>query len=94
MSTEELQFREWLPKISERLFFILLSVKEKRDITESDWDMLKYFHRIYWLGELPFFKQKLSLKEEVSVQQALFNDKTTDNTAGTKVDYSLSNLNK
>lgn len=85
--SEELEFREWLPRVSERLLFILLSIKERKDIDEADWDMLKFFHTIYWMGGMPFFKPKSNLMEEMTVQQKFSGQ--VDNTAGkdTEIKY-------
>ena len=45
----------WLPKYAERLTFILLNLKDKRDIKESDWDVLDIAFRNYYMGYLPDF---------------------------------------
>jgi len=84
----ELEFREWLPKISERLRLILYDIKGKTDITEEDYEVLKFFHKIYWMGEMPFYKSKLNLPTETATEIGLFAGQI-DSTAGKgiEVDY-------
>ena len=45
----------WLPKYAERLTLILLSLKDKRDIREPDWDVVNIAFRNYYMGYLPDF---------------------------------------
>jgi len=80
---------EWLLKVSERLTLILLSIKEKRDISEEDYDILKVFHHIYSMGLVQFFRSKPNLSDEMALQQGLFGQ--VDNTAdkGIKFEYEL-----
>ncbi len=85
MSEVELEFGEWLPKVEERLRLILYNIKGKVDITEADYDVLKYFHRIYWSGEMPFFKSKPNLTDEIAVQQGLFGQIDSTASKGTKI---------
>jgi len=66
MNSGELTFREWIPEIAEHLTFILLSIKERRDISESDLDLLEYFHKAYYLGEVPFCKFKSEVSDEIT----------------------------
>jgi len=81
---------EWLLKTNERLTLILLSIQEKRDISEADYDILKVFHHIYSMGLIQFFRTKPNMTEEMSIQQGLFGQ--VDNTAckGMKIDYEKS----
>jgi len=67
MNQEELTFREWLPEVNERLALILSSIKEKCDVSESDLDLLEYFHRAYLLGEIPFCKLKPDVYDGMTV---------------------------
>ena len=77
MSEVELEYwandkLEWLLKVNERLTLILLSIKEKRDISEADYDILKVFHHIYSVGLIQFYKTKPNLTEEIALQQNFF----------------------
>jgi len=72
MSQEELSFMEWLPKVNERITLTLMSIKDHKDLSEHDWSVLEYFHKLHWLGELPFYKTIPDIKEEVSHEQSLF----------------------
>jgi hypothetical protein len=77
MSSEELNFQEWALTVNQKLTFALLSIKEHKDITEADYDLLKFFHRQYYLGEIPLFKSKLDLPVENVSQTVLFGQQTT-----------------
>ena len=46
-------FMRTLYKINERVTFILLNIKEKRDITITDEELLKSLHKGWYLGEFP-----------------------------------------
>lgn len=79
MNSEELDYKETLLKLTERLTFITLSIKSKRDLTEEDWTVLQRMHWCYSMGYLPvFYKSVLDLPDEVTLQTALFADKNSD----------------
>lgn len=73
----ELGFRKWVARISELLTFIQLNIKEKRELTEKDYELLKVLHDKIWYDsvypiyahENPYVKP-----DEVAVQQGLFAD--------------------
>jgi hypothetical protein len=46
---------QWLPKYSERLQLSLLNMKDKRDIREDDWEVLRVAFRNYYFGYLSDF---------------------------------------
>jgi len=48
----------WLPKYCERLQLTQLNIKDKRDIREEDWEVLRVAHRSYYMGYLPDFIPK------------------------------------
>lgn len=62
----ELQFREWLPVLDDKLTFILLNIKEKRDLNEDDWSVLEFFHKIYWLGEMPICRPNSKMNDKTT----------------------------
>ena len=74
MSQEELSYWEWVSKVNERLTIAILSVKDHKDLCEHDWSVLEYFHKLHWLGELPFYKTVPDIKVEETIQQGLFEE--------------------
>ena len=94
----------WLPKFSERLTLILLNLKDKRDIRESDWDVVDIAFRNYYFGYLPDFippwqpydKNKetqttiFDIKNDISAEeQPKEKDIPTDDDNGTDFDIIL-----
>ena len=90
MSKDELSFLEWLSKINERTTLILLSIKDRRDISEEDWELLRCLHRQYYLGELPFYRNKFTLTAETATQTNFLCHFGTESGKGTKIDNRLS----
>jgi hypothetical protein len=99
--TKELSFTPWLAKINERVRLALECMMLKQDkIQESDYEILRALHGIWFYGEAPIYQTFLIPDTaKSSTQPSLFDDKnvnTTDNTAeqcdktdiGTKVDLS------
>lgn len=91
MNSEELDYKETLLKLTERLTFITLSIKSKRDLTEEDWGVLQRMHWCYSMGYLPvFYKSVLALEPQNVTQINLFADNTADTTTlelfGTDID--------
>jgi len=82
----ELDAMEWLTQINQKLTFILLNIKEKRDISEDDYDILRFLHKDWFTGEHPLYKVQTTQAVETSVQQGLFADNSDKNTSGTNVD--------
>lgn len=84
----ELGFRKWVARISELLTFIQLNIKEKRELTEKDYELLKVLHDKIWYDsvypiyahENPFIKP-----EETAVQQGLFASDCHDLESGTDI---------
>ena len=69
----ELGFRKWTARINEQLTFLLMKIKEKNDITEKDYELLRVLHRLWFLGEYPVYAHENStLKEEKVTEQGLF----------------------
>ena len=94
MSEVELEYwandkLEWLLKVNERLTLILLSIKEKRDISEADYDILKVFHHIYSMGLVQFFRSKPNLSDEMALQQGLFGQVDSTADRGIEFEYEL-----
>lgn len=78
MNPIELGMTKWLAKINEKLTFILLSVKEKKEISEADYNLLKMLHRDWWMGEFPIYAHEVAhVKPENVTEQNLF-DVTDD----------------
>lgn len=88
MNPIELGMTKWLAKINEKLTFILLSVKEKKEISEADYDLLRMLHRDWHMGEFPIYAHEVThVKHENVTEQNLF-DVTDDQekSAGTEVE--------
>lgn len=50
---KEVGFKEWLSKVTERCNIVLFSLKEKTEIKEDDWDILRELHGLYFKGHIP-----------------------------------------
>lgn len=74
----ELGAWDWLAKVNEKLTFLRLSILERKEITDQDYEFLKPFYGIWWRGELPLYQTKLDLPVELSTQNTLFADRTAD----------------
>ena len=90
MCEQELEFLPWIEKISEKLTFLLLNVKEHRDIKETDYELLKILYKPYFNGEYPLFVTKMEGIAETSVQNVLFTDTISTSEDGIKIDYTVS----
>ena len=90
MSEKELEALEWIIKLNEKVTLLLLKIKDHSDITEEDYDILKLWHRSWWLGLHPLYRTCVEAKTETAVQGGLFDDKTADNPSGTNVEEQVS----
>lgn len=81
----ELDYWSWLARITERLTFIRLNVIEHREISDSDYDLLRVLFKPWNNGEYPLFATKPIKSEETSVQIGLFAENVTSVTDGTEV---------
>jgi hypothetical protein len=73
MNAIELGITKWLSKINEKLTFILISVKEKKEISEADYNLLRMLHRDWWMGEFPVYTHEVAhIKQESVTEQNLF----------------------
>lgn len=72
MEKEELECLEWLIKMNERVTLILLKVKDKIDITEDDYDILRLWHRNWYEGVHPLYKTHKIADTQVFEQTGLF----------------------
>jgi len=88
MNAIELGVNKWLAKINEKLTFILISVKEKKEISEADYNLLKMLHRDWWMGEFPVYAHEVAhIKPESVTEQGLFDaTKSQEKTDGTEVE--------
>ncbi len=55
MTGVELTYRKWLARVNEKLLFILMSIKEKKEISEQDYELLRAMHRAWYLGWHPIY---------------------------------------
>jgi len=90
----ELGLLDWTAKITERVTFILLNIKDKREITEDDYAILKVLHKVWYNGEHPLYKTIMDGDCHSVTQTNWITDvSTVSNTSpeeGTIVDYTIS----
>ena len=68
----ELSYHKWLEKITERCTLALLCIKDRTDrIQESDWDILRALHGIWFNGDVPLY-QTITISDTKAVQKGLF----------------------
>ena len=80
MQTEELEFQEWLFKLAERLQITTLQVNNQQDLNENDWDgLLKPLHRVWYDGEIVFYKNRMRFHDNIVKESGLFDDRLTGN---------------
>lgn len=73
MSREEIEdYQEYLHKFAEKLQMASLAIKDGKDPTDEQWDVLEEIHRIWYNGNLPLFKTVIEGSADVSVQTGLF----------------------
>ena len=93
----------YLPKIIERGTLILLSIKDKTEIKEDDMDVLEFFYKSYYNGELsqlmPNVGSSDKEQDKTEIQAPdLFNANVTVGTPlvelGTDVDYPFTKTKK
>ncbi len=90
MSEKELECLEWTMKLNERMTLIILKIKDHTDITEEDYEILKLWHRAWWLGLHQLYKNCVEGKEETAVQGGLFGQNDMNSTNGTNVEVQVS----
>jgi len=77
MSCEELGFLDWVAKMNEKITFVLLNLKEHREITEDDYSLMKMWFGRWRCGEHPLYQAKMEGTVETVVQQGLFSANTS-----------------
>jgi hypothetical protein len=82
VSEKELEYFDWVRKISEKITLVLIKVHDHTDITEEDYSVLEVLHRTWCLGHFSLYQTKMEGKNEKTCQTDLFlaqyNDETTD----------------
>jgi len=81
MSEEELSFLEWAAKITEKCTFILLKIKDHIDLSEEEWEYLRYEFGKWHRGEYPLYQTKMDGSNEQTCQNTLNFDNNTDRVA-------------
>jgi hypothetical protein len=79
--SNELFFVDWVSKVAEKLLLITQSIKNQTELIPDD-DVrviLEPLHKVWFMGELPFFRSEMDLHDEVATQGGLFGQ--TDMTA-------------
>jgi len=83
----------WFPKIVERGTLILLSIKDKTEIKEDDLDVLMFFYKNYYNGELSQFAvTNTPDREQNVIQSGLFSDNPSSNPHNVTVEAPLVEL--
>jgi len=84
---KELSILKWLGRINQKLTFLLLSIKERTDITEEDYALLEVLHRVWHEGQYPIYVHENNFikADEVVTEQTLFNDKSAEPANGTEL---------
>lgn len=59
MCKHELQYWDWLAKVTERLTFARLKINDRKDISDEDYQLLKILLPIWYHGEYPIFQTKM-----------------------------------
>jgi hypothetical protein len=88
--SEELDAWNWFGKVVEKATFIRLSVLDKRDISEADYDLLKVFYKIWHNGEYPLYQNKMEGSDTTAIQQPLFPDNLSLFDNGINIEKTLS----
>ena len=57
---EELDALEWIWRMGENVTFIKFSVENHKDISDAEYDILKFYYRQWWLGTHPLFTDKIA----------------------------------
>ena len=64
--------QEWLPKVVERGTVFLENLRNRKKIKEEDWDVIKAYHRLYYLGYCEEFIVPWSPPQKESKQTTIF----------------------
>jgi len=94
MPKVELKFREWEREVTQKLLFMQLKEKDKKDLTEDDYDLKFIMYKIWRGGDYPLYKTVIDGTDETAVQQGLFmtevptfTEKSHTGEDGTDVEY-------
>jgi hypothetical protein len=79
---EELQYWDWIAKITEKLMFMRLKVQDRKDISEDDWELLRVLYPLHYNGEYPLYVTKMEGTSQSVIQTNLFDAKSTGNLGG------------
>jgi len=80
LRSNELFFVDWIFKVAEKLILVNTSIKTQTELISSD-EMefvLRPLHKVWFMGEMPFFRTEVTMTDEIATQGGLF-DKRTDN---------------
>ena len=78
--------QEWLPKIIERGVCFLESIRNKKKVKEEDWDVIKAYHRLYYLGYCEEFIVPWQPPQKQSKQTTIFDAMTEDKQTDEEID--------
>jgi hypothetical protein len=76
----ELSYPKWLEKVTERCTLALLCIKDRTDkIQETDWEILRALHGVWYNGEVPLFKTITIPDTHQGTQATLFDTPVSQN---------------
>lgn len=80
MEKVELDFIPTIYKLEERLRLITIQVSNNQDISDDDYDnVLKPLHKLWYEGDLSFWRSVLTEECKSVTQGGLFDDNVTNN---------------
>lgn len=72
LCSEELDYWGWALKINERLTFLILKVKDRREISEDEYQLLRVLYPVWWDGHYPLYQTKMEGIAVSTTQASLF----------------------
>jgi len=72
MDKVRLDFKEWMPRIVEKITFIQLKEQDHVDLTENEYSLLKVLYRVWYDDLYPLLKNETDIIDEPAEQQGLF----------------------
>lgn len=87
MCEQELQYWDWLAKVTEKLTFIRLKVGDRKDIGEEDYNLLRELFPVWYNGNFLIYQTKMEGLPITATQSTIFDAVLSDNTGGINIVY-------
>ena len=65
-------YLEWLARFAEKCQVTLIALREGKDPNDEEWDLLEAAHKMFYNGELTFYKTIMDEPIETASQKGLF----------------------